>query len=151
MTSPKPTGMYNAPTSGLSGPVSYMGHNRVQDYSKLQGVFSPTDLTNQIRRDYHARYITVENSSRRPVGVAITTYSDGPPPPIQFTLAGGEVKHLAINSIGGPDQYVWVFDHKTKKLGGEQVILDRGTNSFVIRDGLNKFWIQRFYRAVYNA
>lgn len=125
-------------------------HNIVRDYNKSQGTTHPSDLSNQIIRDYNLRYVTIENSSTRPIGVAVVAYATGPIPQILFSLAGGEIKHLGVNSHGGPMQYVWLLDLQTKKPVGSATPLQSNANSFVLRDGVNKWWIQYFKRPSYS-
>ena len=122
-----------------------------RDWNKLQGTSHASDLTTQIIRDYNSRYITIENSSPRPIGVAITPYISGPTPPILFTLAGGEIKHLGINSQGGPAQSIWMLDVQTHKPVGNPTVLRRDANSFVLRDALSKWYVHFFKRASYAA
>jgi hypothetical protein len=119
-------------------------HSRVVDYNKIQGTTHPTDLHVQIIRDYNVRHVSIENSSTRPIGIAVTTYVSGPTPPILHSLAPSEIKHLGINSQGGPPQYLWILDLDTKKVVGKPSILRRDANSFVLRDGVNKWWVQFF-------
>lgn len=119
-------------------------HNIVRDYNKAQGTTHPTDLSYQIIRDTGLRYVNVQNSSVRGIGCAVTTYSSGPTPPILFTLGPGEIKHLGINSQGGPPQFLWLLDLQTKLPVGENVILKSNSNDFVLRDGLNKWYVQTF-------
>ena len=119
-------------------------HNIVRDYDKAQGTTHPTDLSYQIIRDYNVRYLNIQNSSPRPIGIAITNYCDGPVPPIRFSLAGGEIKHLGVNSRGGPTQAVWIIDLQTKKPVGTPYPIQSKGNALVLRDGLNKWWIQTF-------
>lgn len=126
-------------------------HNIVRNYDKAQGTTHPADLSYQTIRDYNIRYITVENSSSRPIGVAITPYLSGPTPPILFTLAGGEIKHLGINTHGGPPQYIWLLDVQTHQPSGNATHIRSNSNSLVIRDGLNKQFIQFFIRPSYSA
>lgn len=126
-------------------------HSRVVDYDKIQGTTHPTDLSYQILRDYSVRYITVQNSSTRSIGIAITPYLSGPIPPILHSMAAGEIKHLGINSHGGPPQYLWMLDLDTKEPVGATVILRRDANDFVLRDGTNKWWVQFFKRPSYAA
>ncbi len=130
---------------------SQPNHNIVRDYDKSQGTTHPTDLSYQILRDYHVRYITVQNSCTRPFGVAITPYLSGPTPNILFTLAAGEIKHLGINSQGGPPQYIWILDVQTQMPVGAPTCIRSDSNDLVIRDGLNKAWIQFFSRPSYSA
>ena len=117
-----------------------------RDYDKAQGTTHPTDLSYQIIRDTGLRYITVQNSSPRPVGFAITTYINGPTPPILASLAGGEIKHLGINSHGGPPQFIWVLDVQTHMPISEPTSLRSDAQDFVLRDGVNKWWVQSFRR-----
>lgn len=126
-------------------------HNIVRDYEKLQGVTHPTDLSYQIIRDINSRYITVENSAARPMGIAITDYLSGPTPQILFTLGPGEIKHLGINSQGGPPQYIWILSVQTGLPIGAPTCLRRDVNQFVVRDGLNKAFIHFFKRPSYSA
>ena len=126
-------------------------YNIVRDFDKAQGTTHPTDLAYQIRRDINIRYITIQNSSIRPIGIAITSYVDGPVPNILFTLAGGEIKHLGINSHGGPAQFVWILDLNSKKPVGRPEIIRNNAQDFILRDGLNKWFIQAFKRASYSA
>jgi hypothetical protein len=126
-------------------------HNIVRDYDKSQGTTHPADLSYQIIRDYHVRYINVQNSATRPCGVAITNYLSGPTPPILFTLAAGEIKHLAINTHGGPPQYIWTLSVQTLEPVGSPTLIRSNANELVIRDGINKWWVQFFHQATYSA
>ena len=125
--------------------------NIVRNYLQSQGITHGTDLSYQILRDYHVRYVTVQNSATRPIGVAITPYLSGPTPDILFTLAAGEIKHLAINSHGAPPQYMWMLSVQTKMPVGAPVIFRSDAQDFVLRDGLNKFWVQPFHRPSFSA
>ncbi len=125
-------------------------HNIVRDYNKAQGTTHPTDLSYQIIRDTGLRYVNVQNSSVRPIGCAITTYSSGPTPPILFSLGPGEIKHIGINSHGGPPQFIWILDLQTKLLVGEITMIRSNSNSLVLRDGLNK-WYVHFFASSFSA
>jgi len=127
--------------------------NKVSDYNVLQGVSHPSDLTNQIVRDINARYITVENSSpTMRVGIAITTsYMTNHVPQISFYLAPGEIRHVGINSPGGQMQAVHVINPETKYWLGDPYALRTDANQFVIRHGINKFFIDPFHRPSYRA
>jgi len=131
--------------------TSFPKYSRVVDYNKIQGCTHPTDLSYQILRDPNVRLISVQNSGTRPVGIAIMSYLSGPNPPILFSLAGGEIKQLGINSQGGPPQYIHLLDLETKKLVGAPTILRRDANDFVLRDGVNKWWVQPFSHPSYAA
>lgn len=130
---------------------NYPNQNHVRDFDKVQGTTHPSDLHVQIRRDVNLRYITVENSSTRPRAVAITTYISGPTPQILFTLAAGEIKHLGINSQGGPPQFIWLLDVQTGMPVGASTLIRSNSNQLVIRDGLNKSFIHFFARPSYAA
>ena len=125
--------------------------NNVKDYHKAQGVSAPQDLSVQILRNPNLRYATLENSSRKPIGIAITTYPTGPLPKIRFVLKGGEIKHLGLNSHGSDPQYLWLLDISSGKPVGNIQPLHRHSNSFVIREGLNMWFIQYFARPSYRA
>jgi len=126
-------------------------YNIVRDYNKSQGTTHPSDLSYQIIRDYNIRYLNIQNSSPRPIGVAITNYKDGPTPPIRFSLEGGEIKHLGINSIGGPVQVLWLLDLQTKKPVSTPHTIQTNGNSLVLRDGLNKWFVSVFNYPSFSA
>lgn len=126
-------------------------HNIVRDWNKLQGTTHPSDLSYQIRRDVNSRYITIENSSPNRISIAITPYIVGETPNPLFTLLGGEIRHIGINSQGQNQQFIWLLDPKTKKPIGTTTALKRTANQFVLRDGLNGWFVQCFRRAVYSA
>jgi len=126
-------------------------HNIVRDYDKAQGTTHPSDLSYQILRDYNIRYVNIQNSSTRPIGVAIQTYLSGPTPEVLFSLAGGEIKHLGINSQGGPPQFIWLLDLQTGLPVANPSPLRSNGNAFVLRDGLNKWWVSVYKFPSYAA
>jgi len=130
--------------------TSHAKHNIVRDYDKSQGTTHPADLSYQIIRDYNIRYITVENSSPRPVGYAITNYLSGPIPDITRIIDGGEIHHLGINSHGSTPQHIWLLDPNTKKPVGTPTCIRSNSNQLVLRDGVNKWFIHFFKRASYS-
>ncbi len=125
--------------------------NNVLDYNKLQGTNNPTDLSIQILRDTNYRYITIQNSSYRPVGIGITTYYTGTVPSIRFIVEPGLTRYLGINSQGEPAQYVWPLDPETGRQVGNPSILSAMSNDFVLRDGINGWNVQKFTRPSYRA
>ena len=133
---------------------SFFGHrqrNAVYDWNRLQGVHNGADLHHQILRDIDHRHITIENSSEHNVGIAITTYMFGDTPAVHFVSPPGDVRHIGINSHGDTTQYMWVLHPVTgKKLGPPQV-LDRMSNEFVVRYGMNVVFVQKYYRPSYSA
>lgn len=134
-------------------PVNRLPPGMVRDYNVAQGVTHPSDLTNQIIRDYNIRYVTVENSSTsRVVGISIAnSYERDPVPPIKFSLAPGEIRHIGINSIGEQMQYIHIIDLKTKNHLGEPYPFRTDANQFVLREGINKWNVSAFRRPSYNA
>ena len=125
--------------------------NIVRWWNKAQGITHPTDLSNQIYRDYNIRHVSVENSAMRPVGISVTSYASGPIPSIRKTLAAGESVDLGINSQGQSAQFLWLLDVQTGQPLGKPAIFERTANQFVIRDGLNKWFVQKFRRPSYSA
>ena len=126
--------------------------NNVLDYNKLQGTKNPTDLSIQILRDPNYRYITLQNSSYRPVGIGITTYYTGTVPSIRFILEPGLTRYLGINSQGEAAQYIWTLDPETGNQVGNPNILSAISNDFILRDGINGGWnVQNFSRPSYRA
>jgi len=125
--------------------------NIVRDWNQAQGITHPTDLSYQIIRDYNLRNVSIQNSSLDTVAVGITTYVRGPIPQIQFTLIPGGTKELGINSQGGPVQFMWMMNPKTMGVLGDPVPLRRDANEFVIRGGLNKWFVHFFKHPSYYA
>jgi hypothetical protein len=117
----------------------------------IQGMTSPTDSSIQILRDINYRYITVENSSNRPIGIAIRTYIIKSAPEIDYIIPGGAILHLNINSQGGPTQYIYLLDPQSKKLVGEPTCIMRTSNQLVLRDGLNMWFVSFFHRPTYRG
>lgn len=126
-------------------------HNIVRDYDKSQGTTHATDLSYQIVRDYHVRHVSIENSAVSPIGVGITAYASGPTPDVRLVLQPGEIRHVAINSHGSNMQFLWILDLQTRRVAGEPYAFRTDANQFVIRDGLNKYWVHAFKSPSYSA
>lgn len=128
-------------------------NNVTRDYNIAQGVSHPSDLSNHILRDINIRYVTVENSSPENfVGIAVTdAHYMTPIPPIKFSLAPGEIKHLGINTIGEPMQYIHMLNLRTGLYLGDPQPFRTDANQFVLRDGINKWFVDTFHRPSYNA
>ncbi len=116
----------------------------IRDWNKLQAFTHCSDEHIQIRRDINTRRVSIENSSQRPVGVAITTYYGDPLPKIGFILEGGEIKAVGINSIGSPMQFINLLDPVTGLRVGSPTSFRTDCNTFVLRDGENSWWVQAF-------
>ncbi len=125
--------------------------NHVLDYNRLQGTNNPTDLTHQVLRDINYRYVTIQNSSYRPVGVGITTYYTGTVPEIRFIVQPQIIRYLGINSQGGPAQFLWPLDPESGQPVGSPEVLSAHANDFVLRDGINGWNVQNFSRPSYRA
>jgi hypothetical protein len=120
-------------------------YNIVRDWNLAQGFGDPSDELVYIKRDLDIRHVTIENSGERVIGIAVATYSRGGPiPKANFLLRGGATKDLGINTIGGPMQYIWLLDPVSGKVVGEATPFRTDCNQFVVRDGLNLWWIQAF-------
>ncbi len=119
-------------------------YNIVRDWNKVQGMTHPSDEHAQIRRDINVRKVAIENSSERSISVALMPYYSGPIPNPQFTLQGGQIINLAVNVVDGPMQYVHLLDPITKKVVGKTAPLRTDSNSFVLRDGINMWFVQAF-------
>lgn len=127
--------------------------NIVRDWNKLQGMTSPTDSHIQIRRDINHRYVSVENSSpTNHISIGIVTYFTGPIPQINFTLAPGEVKALGVNTPGDtPMQFIHMIDPKTKTEVGNPYALRTDANTFVLRQGINMWWVDPYFTPGFSA
>lgn len=119
-------------------------YNIVRDWNKLQGMTHPSDEHIQIRRDIDTRRVSVENSSDRDIAIAIMPYYQGPIPNPQFMLRGGEIKNIAVNNVDGPIQYIHLIDPISRKIIGKPGVLRTDSNSFVLRDGINMWFVQAF-------
>ncbi len=126
-------------------------HNIVRDWNKAQGFTSSQDSTHQIIRDLDIRLVSIQNSSTRPIGIAITNYSLGPDPPIKMFIGPGQTRDLGINSYGSYPQFLWLFDSVTKAIAGKVFCIKNDANWFVLREGLNEFWVQSFRTGTYSA
>lgn len=131
--------------------MSSIDYNIVRETNKVQGTTNPADLAYQIIRDYNVRSISVQNSSTRPIGISITAYYSGPIPDILSVIGPGEIKYLSINSQGEPMQYIWPLDILCGRLAGDPYPLRSDANAFVLRDGINKWWVSAFTFPSYSA
>lgn len=125
--------------------------NIVRDWEMAQGVHAAQDLTYQIIRDPNIRPISIQNSATRSVGVSIVGYLDGPTPPIKFFLGAGEIRHIGVNPYGSYPQFIWLYDAESRGVISKPAIIRNDANQFVIRDGLNMWWIQPFRTGTYSA
>ena len=127
-------------------------YNIVRDWNMAQGFGDSSDEIAYIKRDLDLRHVTVENSGERLIGVGITTYPQGGPiPKPNFILRGGEIKDVGINTIGGPMQYIWLLDPINGKPVGNTYPFRTDSNQYVIRDGVNMFWVQAFQSSGYKG
>jgi hypothetical protein len=123
-------------------------YNIARDWNMAQGFSNPADQTVMIRRDINLRKVSIENSSPdQCVGCAITTYYEGPLPTPQFILQPGEVKYIGINTIGGPMQFLFYMDVKSGKQMGTPCPFRTDCNQFVLRQGVNRWFVQTFQTA----
>jgi hypothetical protein len=126
--------------------------NTVRDYNMLQGTYHPSDLSYMVLRDVNTKSITVENgSSTKNIGIAITTMSDGPLPTIQRILQPQETLHLGINQPEQAQQYLWLLDPQTKLPVGHASVLLHNANQFVLRDGVNKWFVSKYHQVGYRG
>jgi hypothetical protein len=138
---------------------SLSSKNTVKDYNVVQGTSHPSDLMVYPHRDYNFRYVTVENSSKDSnIGVCISESFDlfsrdgseintNP----SFYLSPGGQRHLSINSIGERMQYIHLIDTVTSLHVGSPHPFITSANSFVLREGMNGWFVQDYYRPSYRA
>ena len=134
-------------------PTDSVGRGVVRDYNIAQGVTHPSDLSTRPLRDYNIRYVTVENSSNySTIGVSIAnSFERFPSPPIKFVLGPGEIRHIGINTIGEHMQWLHMLEINTGNHTGDPYAFRTDANSFVLREGYNKWWVQAFHRATYRS
>lgn len=126
-------------------------YNITRSWNEAQGFTNVADEITLIRRDINIRHVSIENSSPdNSVGIAITTYFEGPIPKIQFVLGCGQIKSVGINTIGGPMQFLWILDLKGCPLGPPKDFRT-DCNQFVLRQGLNKWFVQTFQNVGYKG
>lgn len=139
-------------TYGISQFYPKNRYSKVRDWNKLQGMSNPSDEIVQIRRDLNHRYVTLENSSPSPVGIAITTFWCGEQiPKLNFVVKGGEIKHLGINTIDGPIQFIHFVDIETGEPTGSPTSFRTDSNQFVLREGTSGWFVQSFFRPSFRA
>jgi hypothetical protein len=134
-------------------PTEEIPRGMVRDYNIAQGVTHPSDLTTRIVRDINMRYVTVENSSQHtPMGIGIAeSFERFPQPPIKFSVGPGEIRHIGINSIGEQIQWLHMLDLQTGYHVGDPYAFRTDANQFVLREGINKWFVSPFHRATYRA
>lgn len=152
--------------SGLNTPYTSWyepenAYNIVRDWNMLQGVTQQTDEYNKIRRDINSRLISIENSSRdKVIGIGIESFllvpnihfnpdSSNKIPGIpevkyKFILRPGENRAIGINTPDGPAQYIYIIDPITKRIIGVPTVLATNANQFVLRDGVNMWFVDKF-------
>ena len=125
----------------------YIDMNQFYDTNKLQGVTHPFDTS--IPRDLNTRWVSIENSSLRPIGIAIVNYYSGPTPVMTKLMRPGEVFNASINTVDMPDQFIHILNPDNGLPVSYPTILDRMSNQFVLRDGLNLWFVQKYRRSSY--
>ena len=127
----------------------HMNMNKRKNYPKLEAVVNPADLSYQIKRDINVRYITVENSStKNPIGVYLgLSEQTVANPKIDFILQPGQIMHLGVNPMNTVDQFIHLVNPETWKECGPSMVLRHNANQFVLRDGVNMWYVAPFYRA----
>ena len=126
--------------------ISRPKQNIVKDYNLLQGTYNPAELINQPPRDINTRYIRVENgSAKKMAGIAITTnWYLNVIPPIQRILYPQEILHLGVNLPEMEQQFLWILHPETKMPIGGPTPLSHNANSFILREGVNKWNVDKF-------
>jgi len=135
----------------------YIPPNITRDWNQVQGTTGVEDDLWKIRNDINVRHISIENSSpNRSIGVAIQTYyilDLNEVPKIQFVLKPGEIRDIAINSHGSPLQYIYLLNPESGKNYGKMVgtpsPIQTDGQEYVIRDGVNLWWTQKFKKLSY--
>ena len=123
--------------------------NKVWDWNKAQGYEFAGDFFP--RRDINCRRISIENSGTNPIKCAVMLYQFGPIPPVQLTLDGGEVRYFGINPPDEESQFLWLLDIQSEKPVATPYILANNGQQFVIREGINKWWVQKFHKATFRT
>ena len=131
----------------------YIPLNITRDWNQVQGTTGVEDDLWKIRNSINERHISIENSSQtHPIGVAIQTYyllSPTEVPKLQFVLRPNQIKDIAINSHGSELQYIYLLNPKTNEMLGSPSPIQTDGQQYVIRDGLNKWWVHKFKNAGY--
>ena len=141
----------------MSCPTSYkrFDHypiNIVREYNKVQGTTHPSDLSGQIIRDINVRYITLQNTLSQKVAFIIKNSEQLESAESLsgdwFVIEGSQTLHLAINPHGSTAQYLLLADPtiQTPKIMSNAIYLRSNANDFVIRGGINRWWVDFFAR-----
>lgn len=126
--------------------------NIVKDYNMLQGFSDVSENAYTIQRDINTRCISVENSSpMSKVGIAIVNVLTHDLPPVMKVIEPRDTLYLAINPPECTPQYLWILHPVTGKQLGTPIILETNSNQFVLREGLNNWFVQRYKRAVFRS
>lgn len=125
--------------------------NIVRNYNELQGWSRPYDTIGRPPRDINGRHISIQNSSYQPIGVAVTSYADGIIPPVRYTMRPGQILEISINSFGDNPQWLWLLDPVTGKPVGDINDFRSDSNTLVIRQGVNQWWVDYFWFPTYAA
>lgn len=136
---------------------TYIPQNITRDWNQVQGTTGVEDWLWKIPNTTDVRHISIENSSQsQNIGVAIQTYyilDLNEVPKIQFVLKPGEIRDIAINSHGGPLQYIYLLNPESGKNYGKMVgrpsPLQTDGQQFVIRQGVNLWFTSKFKNAGY--
>lgn len=122
--------------------------NLVKDYNLYQGVYHPSD-SHVARRSLNVRRVLIENTGSLEVSVRISSTMYGRK--TNFSLGPGEGKFIGINPIGEGPQYITIHHPLTGERVSNPTPLSRDSNQFVIREGMNNYFIHKFYSASLNA
>lgn len=131
----------------------YIPPNIIRNWNQVQGTTGVEDDLWKIRNDINVRHISIENSSpNHSIGIAIQTYyllGSTEVPKLQFILRPGEIRDLAVNPHGSELQYIYLLNPQTNKMVGSPSPIQSNAQQYVVRDGINKYWIDRFKSSGY--
>lgn len=140
-------------SSAYSSLAEHARPNIVRDTLREQGMTSIGDRSIQALRRIDTRMVSIQNSSpTNRIGFAFTAYLLGPTPKIVRVLEPGESMELSINPHGShTTQAIWMLDPVTGESAGVPTTLPSNANTFVLRDGVSKWFVHMFYFPSFSA
>lgn len=119
-----------------------------RNWNLLQGYGDVSDEIVYTRRDINSRKISIENSGYSEVLFTISPYYDKIG--VNYKkLKPHEVFYAAVNTVDDEPQYIFLISTKDKKVIGGPFQIRSDANQYVIRQGLNKWYIQPFQQSFF--
>lgn len=128
--------------------------NKIYNHFSLQGVSYQSQLKYQPRRVLGTKHISIENSSPTDLAhFAITNnhVEEDASALTTITLGPGKSVQLSVNAPGETPQFIHILNKSSKYIGesfclGPSYAIRSDAQSFVLRHGLNSWFVQPFVK-----